>query len=410
MEEDKVKRRFILIAVPVTLFLILMGFTYAFFNYTRTGSPNTFRTGRINFLTEQGNALNLIDVFPMSSSEAASANLSSVSIEIMGNTTYSDGEEFEITLVGVNNTINNKKIPINYIATYTAASGEVNGSSSNDYWNARNSKNASIYTLNEEGEVEEGKQVLVGYIKSGSTGVDGVLTIKAYVDASRIAITDTLENTEPASAEYTNGTTTGWVDGRVVLTTAEWEQFQNSQNSISFKIKAESQEGLWVNPQIESCIGCKFVYLEPNNDYVIYTVWNILDKEPTVLDSGLNDNYMDVTSASGRDYFLGFRLNGSNQVVDAYACGVRAGYAFCIGEDPNGKYYQNKKFLQSSKLWNNTCNISYINGDEWLECDPVSGMVDAGARSYGDVYVEDSTHNYAGCDVGYTGAVFCWSA
>ena len=175
------------------LLIGLVGVSLAFFNYTKTGTANNLGTGRIYFNAEQGLALNLSNVFPMTSSEAASANLDSVILGILGDTTYADGEEFEITLVDVTNTINGKQIPINYIATYEATTGNSIGASSNDYWNARESKNADIYTLTEIGKVEEGKQVLVGYIKNSDTGINGTMTIKAYVDADRIAISDTYE-------------------------------------------------------------------------------------------------------------------------------------------------------------------------------------------------------------------------
>ena len=173
------------------LMLILVGITYSFFNYTRTGAINNLGTGRIYFNTEQSNTLSVTNLFPMTSTEAGNANLNAVTISITGDSVYADGEEFEITLVDVNNTANGKTLPINYIATYTAATGKTIGSSSNDYWNARNSKNASIYSLNATGQVQEGKRVLVGYIDNGATGIDGILSIKAYVDADRIAISDT---------------------------------------------------------------------------------------------------------------------------------------------------------------------------------------------------------------------------
>ncbi len=52
----------------VTLLLVLglvsltLGATYAFFNYTRTGSANTIRVGRIAFTTNQTKTINLSSV------------------------------------------------------------------------------------------------------------------------------------------------------------------------------------------------------------------------------------------------------------------------------------------------------------------------------------------------------------
>ena len=39
--------------------IILVGVTYAFFNYSNTGTSNTIRTGSINFDAEQGTEVTL---------------------------------------------------------------------------------------------------------------------------------------------------------------------------------------------------------------------------------------------------------------------------------------------------------------------------------------------------------------
>ena len=244
MNEIKNKKTIFSVVVIAILLIGVVGLTYAFFNYTRTGAANNIGTGRIYFNMVQNGAINMTNIFPMTSQEASNAELDSVVVRIAGDTTYSGGEEFEISLTDVTNTINGKKMPINYIATYTAANGKSVGEESNDYWNARNSKNADIYTLTETGSVEEGKQVLVGYIKNSASGIEGTLTIKAYIDADRIAISDTYDSTNPGTDNM--GTTSTWVKNRTVLTTTEWNSFQNSTNQISFKIRAESNEGIWV--------------------------------------------------------------------------------------------------------------------------------------------------------------------
>ena len=138
----------------------------------------------------------------------------------------------------------------------------------------------------------------MGYITNGATGINGTLTIKAYVDASRIAITDTLAgdkyvvNTSMDSTalsecvsylnsvnattvfcngtgsitisgdtvtfqealdgnkftstqltylenhgiiiHYTNGTTSEWVNGREVFTTDEWNSLATNGLSLYF--------------------------------------------------------------------------------------------------------------------------------------------------------------------------------
>ena len=184
-----------IVIVFVLIFLgmvcLLIGMTYSFFNYTRTGLNNNIGTGRINFNTSQSDTLNITNLFPMTEVDAGNANLDEVTISITGDTTYADGEEFEVTLVDINNTLNGKRIPINYIATYTANTGGTIGTSNNDYWDDRNDKDANIYLLNSTGNVVEDAQVLVGYIDNGQTGINGTLSIKAYIDADKVAITDT---------------------------------------------------------------------------------------------------------------------------------------------------------------------------------------------------------------------------
>ena len=238
----------LVILIVIGLIFTTVGVAYTFFNYTRTGGANTISTGRIAFNTSQSGTLHLTNVFPMTTMEAQTANLNAVTVTIQGDTTYTGGEEFQITLVDVNNTINGKTIPMNYIATYTQNTGGNIGTSSNDYYNARLTTNSSIYTLSSEGVVTEDKQVLVGFIKNGAVGINGVLEIKAYIDASKIAISDTLENGAIIATGYTNGTTSEWVNGRVVLTTSEWNNLQGN-GALSFKIRAESNEGIWVEKE-----------------------------------------------------------------------------------------------------------------------------------------------------------------
>ena len=440
------KQMFIVIGV-FTLVMMLGTVTFAFFNYTRTGAINNLGTGRIYFSSEQNGSLELTNIFPVKSEDVNPNTLNSVTVGIEGDTTYTDGEEYKITLVDVNNTFNNKKIPINYIATYVATQGNSIGASSDTYWESRESKDASIYTINTTGSVEEGEQVLVGYIDNRETGINGILTIKAYIDADRIAITDTypeevvrtvkttgysssncetvlngvtnastycasatslqeaIDNEDLTSEqitllvnagiveEYTNGTTSNWVNGRTVFTTTEWNSFQNSQTPISFKIRAESNEGIWVEEPskgIESCPGCKFMY--PVNN-PIYTTWNTSSQTPSVLTSGLYENYQELIGTTNKNYFIGVKLNNNNEVTNAYACGVKDNVPFCIeGTSDGSKYADNQTLLQGSNLYNNTCTLypdsETGSGFDYVECGPWdnSGPVSTRAVSSGDVF------------------------
>ncbi len=60
MDEKHVKLSILGFAI---LLIALVGGTYAFFNYTRTGTANNIRTGRIYFNSTQGNTLNITNMF-----------------------------------------------------------------------------------------------------------------------------------------------------------------------------------------------------------------------------------------------------------------------------------------------------------------------------------------------------------
>ena len=113
----KSKKQMFIVIGAFALILLLGTASYAFFNYTRTGGENSLGTGRIYFNTTESRTVALTDVFPVSSQNLDTSTLSSISVGIVGDTTYPGGEEYQVTLVDVNNRINNKTVPIHYIAT-----------------------------------------------------------------------------------------------------------------------------------------------------------------------------------------------------------------------------------------------------------------------------------------------------
>ena len=466
----KSKKQMYIVVGVFALVLMLFTTTYAFFNYTRTGVANNIRTGRIYFNTSQSGTLNLTNVFPMSATDAGNANLDQVSVRIQGDTTYADGEEYEISIVDVNNTINNKTIPINYIASYSATpvqSGDPNviGTNSDSYFTARGSTTA-VYQLKSTGEASNGDQVLVGYIPA-NVAIDGTLTIKAYLDVDNVVISDTypsgtvrnvittnysssdcetvLDGVTNASAycatasslqdaidneditdaqitllvnagiveEYTNGTPASFGEGKTVLTTAEWNSLQNTQTPLSFKIKAVSQEGTWVEdpqepiPTIDSCPGCKFVFTY--NEYYFENKLEDFENNNDIL----VDDYtilIDDYSGLNRTYFLGFKFDEQGNITNGYACGIKQSISngstpFCLekvdsnSQRANEVYTSNRNLITGPTLWNdpnleNECsdyNNEIICGsanddgvDSWLRPVPAgnSSIGTGGERCY----------------------------
>ena len=237
----KSKRQMYIVIGAFLLTILLGTVTYAFFNYTRTGSNNTIKTGRIAFNTNQTDTINLTNVFPIDRSTIGTdtTNTDEVVISITGDTTYTEGLEYLVTAVDVNNTIgsgnNQKNIPISISVTASNL-----GEEDEEYFDNRENANSHMYRVLAGDVIEEDGRILVGYIKSGATGINGTLTIKSYLDKDKIAITDTYDGEESDNM----GTTTDWVDNRTILTTQEWNSLQ--QNGVSFKVKVESNEGIWV--------------------------------------------------------------------------------------------------------------------------------------------------------------------
>ena len=243
------RNKILMSIVSFMLVILAIGTTQAFFNYTRTGNTNTITVGRISFISRQVDTINLSNLFPIDPTVTGimddEEKVGTLEIEIEGDTDYPDGVEYLITVVNATNyTSNGRRIPISLDVTV-----EDLGDESSTYFTARNSKNANIYKRLSGDEIIGDQMLLVGYIKPNVTagsasGVDGSITIKAYFDENKIAISDTYDGTESANM----GTTNEWVDDRVVLTTTEWNAL--STNGISFKVKVEANEGIWVDEPI----------------------------------------------------------------------------------------------------------------------------------------------------------------
>ena len=237
MEKQSNKRVKLMIIGVAILVIGLVGITYAFFNYTRIGMTNTIRVGKISFSSNQNQTINLTNVFPISSSEASSdtENSDEIIITITGDTTYTEGIEYLITTVDVNNTINNKEIPISIVVTASNGLGTADAS----YFDNRG--DTSEYKVLSRGTIKDNGEVLVGYITNGQTGVNGTVSIKAYIDEDKILISDTYDGSESGNM----GTPNSLAEGKTMLTTTEWNSIQNSP--LSFKIKVEANQGIWVN-------------------------------------------------------------------------------------------------------------------------------------------------------------------
>ena len=249
MEQSKKKLLINILAIMVIIGTIF-GVSIAFFNYTRTGSANTIRVGRISFITRQTNTINLTNLFPIDPTETGIMNdttkVGTLTVEIEGDTDYADGIEYLVSSVDSNiYTSTGKTVPISLDVTVTDL-----GTPNTNYFTARENTNESIYKKLVGGTLVGDQMLLVGFIKPNTTsgtieGIDGSITIKAYLDKNKILISDTYDGTESDNM----GTPNSMAEGKTVFTTTEWNSLQSS--GVSFKVKVEANEGIWVNGSLE---------------------------------------------------------------------------------------------------------------------------------------------------------------
>lgn len=191
-EKQRKDRQLMLTIIGVAVLVVgLVGITYAFFNYTRTGTANTIQTGRINFNAEQSGTVTLSDLFPITTDgnvTASTPGVGSLSIRVTGGTTYSGGVEYIVKAVNVTGN-NGTSLPISINVGYEANTDKTIGSANDNYFTSRGGS-TSMYKVLSNDTITEGQDLVVGYI-APNTEIDGNIVIMAYLDANNIAITDT---------------------------------------------------------------------------------------------------------------------------------------------------------------------------------------------------------------------------
>ena len=416
--QQRRNKKLLLTIIGVAILVIgVVGATYAFFNYTRTGGQNIVKTGRITFSATEGTAINLTNAFPITSTQAQTdtTNAKTLSITVAGDTDYVGGLEYLVTAADVHmTTTGNKSVPLSIEVSAQNLGSEETG----NYYANKASYTVSKYKVlyDTSSTLSEGERILVGYIAPNTelgtaSGINGVITIKAYFDANRIAITDTYNESNPGTDDY--GTTTSWVAGREVFTTTEWNALTSS--GLSFKIKVESNEGKWVEapvtaPTIASCPNCKFIFSTTEFNY---GGTNNADATLVSTLSGVTDDYTTLN----KDYFIGF-TEDQGKVDRAFACGIKLGEqnqetAFCIEGTLNGStlVYESNQ-LTMTQLFGSFDESSYM-GCEISDGD-YGNTSCYGSASTGDMTAYSVKNGYASinvedpyCYVSEGGSVVC---
>ncbi len=267
MNQSNSSKQILLSVIGVAILVVaVVGVSFAFFNYTRTGAQNTVSTGKIKFVSSQTEAINLQNLFPITSEQYATQSASGytgtkdfgeITVTIKGETTYSSGLDFRVTAVDVQNqtTANNSTItlPINVDVTATdttSTADKVTGDTISGYDFLSGSNVLANGSVLADGHIAATANA--ANFKPNGDRFQATVVIRAYLDGSRIAITDTSTNPSDPHIDSgtTNGTTSGqtgetsnWVNGRTVLTTDQWNALSSSNdNKLSFKVRVESKE------------------------------------------------------------------------------------------------------------------------------------------------------------------------
>ena len=270
MNQSNSSKQVLLSVIGVAILVVaVVGVSFAFFNYTRTGAENTVRTGTITFTSSQ-ETIALTNVFPVSSADVTdietdgeNPNVGVVTVTINGETTYVDGIDYRVSAQEVDFTADALAATADHPATPAVAlpvAVEVSanpalGTNVESTGFTNNAHQYRLYKYTGQNVLQSGDMLAEGHIATTSTDnsvtkmINGQIYIKAYLDKSQIAITDT--STNPDDPHIDNGTvngttsgqtgeTTNWVHGRKVITTEQWNALGTTP--LTFKVRVEAVE------------------------------------------------------------------------------------------------------------------------------------------------------------------------
>lgn len=234
MSNSNSSKQILLSVIGVAILVVaVVGVSFAFFNYTRTGAANTIRTGTISFNTSNS-VINVTNVFPIAKTAVGTdtTNVGTGTVTITGSTNYTNGIDFTVTAEDVSSNIGTDagKLPLSVAVSQTNLTGVTAFGS--------NTGTMTINSYEDGATITSGSVLAQGRIPANAS-INGTLTVKAYIDAAGVAISDTYNGTNTPTDEM--GTTSTWVAGRQVLTTTQWNALATTP--ASFKIKVVANEG-----------------------------------------------------------------------------------------------------------------------------------------------------------------------
>ncbi len=231
MSNSNSSKQILLSVIGVAILVVaVVGVSFAFFNYTRSGAANQVKTGTIMFESTQ-TRINVENVFPVSSEAVGTdtTNVKTAEVTIKGNTTYNKGIDFTVKATDVNMVAGEAgsevTIPLNVMVSQQ---------------NLTSVSHLTLGAFDKTNQLVNNSILASGKIPA-NTSVNGKIIVQVYLDASDVAITDTLVGDEDVPSGYTNGTDNTWLNGRTRMTTDQWNSLSSSP--LSFTITVEANEG-----------------------------------------------------------------------------------------------------------------------------------------------------------------------
>ena len=192
----------------------------------------------------------------------------------------------------------------------------------------------------------------------------------------------------------------------VVIAGGAYLYFNKSKDPESRKNETNNKNESNNVDSIDSCSGCKFLYM-PNT--AIWVSWNTDGNTPTKITSTLKDSYLEITKSSVNRYFLGVKLNNENEIMNIYACGVQNNVPFCVEAASDGSKYENNKTILKNKVWNDSYIIdkNTENNEEYevTYCRPTEEYVGVQIFSEGTVKIGDNDNSL--CIIKSNGYAYC---
>ena len=246
------KRIYIYIGIITLLIIAILGVSFAYFNYTRTGDTNTIKTGTIIFDYTGGSSITIENESPISEAEATTGNDHKISFSITAHNELENGMRYNVYAVYGDEEAEKNRLLDSIIALKFIPPTDGNGftTTTNNFATAGNLS------------FTNGKALLsTGIIKNTTGETTKNYDVYVWIDESKVFVSSTtkrqtLAEGNPSLADTTAGVVTANryvkndttltetslypaledAEGKIIYTTNE---YKNAYCSIKIAVEAE---------------------------------------------------------------------------------------------------------------------------------------------------------------------------